>query len=452
MNDINITAYGATDYVGRSSFLLHNRDHNILLDCGLQLVPKQLSVAPKGVDSIAHKVDSVLLSHAHIDHSGYMPALSKHGFKGNYYMTHPTKEIVYKLWLDHLKIEGRRHWSESDLDKVFQRIKTTEYEKPFKVADGITARLINAGHVLGAAQILLDWEGTLILYTADINDRITPMFDGYDLPDEEIDILLIESTNGDRYVPERSKIDVGLRLMAKQITDEKNKMLLPSFAVGRSQETLITLALDDDLDDVPIYIDGMINHMNMVTEHFLSDKWVSKRFLSQLKDAGLYSPFEKQNFIPVPSISNRTHNSRKYISKNEEGSIIVTTSGMLEGGPIHTYLELCGTNPNNVLGFTGYQVEGTTGRDIYDGNKNITLQTSYGQPKKIHLKAKVMKFPYSGHSSVDGLKAVMEKTRADEIVLIHGDKRNQEYILNYVKDVAKPRILQEAVPIKLVSL
>ncbi|MCG3259666.1 MAG: MBL fold metallo-hydrolase, partial [Candidatus Heimdallarchaeota archaeon] len=112
MNDINITAYGATDYVGRSSFLLHDRDHNILLDCGIQLVPKQMSIAPKGVDSIAHKVDSVLLSHAHIDHSGYMPALTKHGFKGNYYMTHPTKEIVYKLWLDHLKIEGRRHWSE----------------------------------------------------------------------------------------------------------------------------------------------------------------------------------------------------------------------------------------------------------------------------------------------------------------------------------------------------
>ncbi|MCG3260088.1 MAG: hypothetical protein H7644_10095, partial [Candidatus Heimdallarchaeota archaeon] len=117
-----------------------------------------------------------------------------------------------------------------------------------------------------------------------------------------------------------------------------------------------------------------------------------------------------------------------------------------------TYLELCGTNPNNVLGFTGYQVEGTTGRDIYDGNKNITLQTSYGQKKKINLKAKVMKFPYSGHSSVDGLKSVMEKSGANEMVLIHGDKRNQEYILNFVKDIAKPRILKEALPTKLVSL
>ncbi|OLS32703.1 MAG: Ribonuclease [Candidatus Heimdallarchaeota archaeon AB_125] len=452
MNDINITAYGATDYVGRSSFLLHSRDHNILLDCGLQLVPKQFSIAPKGVDNIAHKIDSVLLSHAHIDHSGYMPSLSKNGFRGNFHMTHPTKEIVYKLWLDHLKIEGRRHWSESDLDKVFRRIKTTEYNKPFKISDGITARFINAGHVLGAAQILIDWEGTLILYTADINDRITPMFDGYDVPDEEIDVLLSESTNGDRYVPERSKIDVGLRLMAKQIVDEKNKMILPSFAVGRSQEMLITLALDDDLNDVPIYMDGMINHMNMVTEHFISDKWVSKRFLEQLKDAGLHSPFDKQNLIPVPSISNRTHNSRKYISSNEEGSIIVTTSGMLEGGPVHTYLELLGSNPNNVLGFTGYQVDGTTGREIFDGNKNITLRNNYGKSKKVNLKLKVMKFPYSGHSSVDGLKELMVKTKAKDIVLMHGEKRNQDYILDFVKDVAKPRLLKEEVPTKLVSL
>jgi predicted metal-dependent RNase len=452
MNDINITAFGATDYVGRSSFLLHDRDHNILLDCGLQLVPKQFSIAPKGVDHIAHKLDSVLLSHAHIDHSGYMPSLAKNGFRGNFHMTHPTKEIVYKLWLDHLKIEGRRHWSESDLDKMYRRIKTTEYKKPIRISDGITARFINAGHVLGAAQILLDWEGTLILYTADINDRITPMFDGYDLPDEEIDVLLTESTNGDRYVPERSKIDVGLRLIAKQTADEKNKMILPSFAVGRSQEMLITLALDDDLNDVPIYMDGMINNMNMITEHFLSDKWVSKRFLEQLKDAGLYSPFEKQNLIPVPSISNRTNASRKYISKNEEGSIIVTTSGMLEGGPVHTYLELLGTNPNNVLGFTGYQVDGTTGRDIYDGNKNITLQTSYGKPKKVNLKLKIMKFPYSGHSSVEGLKSLMKRSKANDIVLIHGDKRNQEYILDFVKDIAKPRLLKEEVPSKLVSL
>ncbi len=451
MNDINITAYGATNFVGRSSFLLSDRDHKILLDCGIELIPKQYSKAPTGVDFVANEIDAFLLSHAHIDHSGYVPRLAKKGYNGNYYMTAPTKDIVYKLWLDHLKIEGRRHWSELDLDKVYRNIKTIDYKKKIKISDGITAEFINAGHVLGAAQILIDWEGNLILYTGDINDRVTPMFDGYDLPEEDISTLIIESTNGERYVPERSKINVGLGMLARQTTEGGNKMLLPSFAVGRSQEILITLAFDEDLKDVPIYIDGMINSMNMITEHYLSEKWVSKRFLEKLKEKGLNSPFESENFKPIPSLPDKPHRSRKYISKKDEGAIIVTTSGMLEGGPIHTYLDLLGTNKNTVLGFTGYQVEGTTGRSIYDGEKEITIQSDYRQKKNITLKTQIMKFPYSGHSSIDGLKAAMKKTKAHDIIMVHGDQRNQIYILDYVKDIAKPRILEEGVSSELRS-
>ena len=451
MNDINITAYGATDYVGKSSFMISDRDHKILLDCGLELVPKQQTRAPVGVHDVARELDSVLISHAHIDHSGYTPRLAKEGYRGDYYMTQPTKDIVYRLWLDHLKIEGRRHWSESHLDRVYHKITTKDYNKKFKIADGITAEFINAGHVLGAAQILLDWEGQLILYTGDINDRVTPMFDGYDLPDEKVDVLITESTNGDRYVPERKKIDVGLRLIAKQETMQGNKLLLPSFAVGRSQELLITLALDKELDDVPIYIDGMIVTMNMITEHFLSEKWVSKGFLENLKDAGLHSPFDKENMVTVKSLSERPSQSRKYISESKEGSIIVTTSGMLEGGPIHTYLDLLGTNENNVLGFSGYQVEGTTGRMIFDGAKKVKLFEDYGKPRDIELGLKVMKFPYSGHSSVDGLKQLMVDSGADKIFLVHGDKRNQSYIMDYVKDVAKPNLINEKNPTPLIG-
>lgn len=452
MNDIQITAFGATDYVGKSSFLLSDKDHKVLLDCGIELVPKGLSKAPKGVDEIANTLNAFFLSHAHIDHSGYVPRLAKEGYKGFYYMTHPTKDIAYTLWRDHLKIEGRRHWSERDLDVVYNKIKTTNYHQKIKIGDGITAEFLNAGHVLGAAQILIDWEGTLILYTGDINDRITPMFDGYELPNEQIDILITESTNGDRYVPEREKIDVGLRLLAKQTAETGNKMILPSFAVGRSQEILITLALDNDLDEIPIYMDGMINKMNMITEHYLSDKWVSKRFLEQLRESNLHSPFEKSNFIPIHEVSERTQYARKLISSSDKGSIIVTTSGMLEGGPIHTYLELCGSNEDDVLGFSGYQVLGTTGREIFDGKKELYIQSETGKKRKIQLKNQIMKFPYSGHSSVDGLKRIMKETAAQDIILVHGDKRNQEYILNYVKDIAQPRILKEDTPTNLMSV
>ena len=119
---------------------------------------------------------------------------------------------------------------------------------------------------------------------------------------------------------------------------------------------------------------------------------------------------------------------------------------MIEGGPIHTYLDLLGSNENNVMGFSGYQVEGTTGRKIYDGAKNVRLFEDYGRPRDIELDLKIMKFPYSGHSSVDGLKQIMVDSGAKKIFLVHGDIRNQKYIIDYVKDVAKPSLINENAP------
>lgn len=451
MQDIYITAYGATDYIGKSAFLLHDKDRHILLDCGLQIVPKKPTIAPEGVDNIASKLDAVLLSHAHFDHSGYLPRLERKGYNGHYYMTQPTRDIAYKLWLDHLKIEGRRHWTEHDLDAMYRKIITKPYHKKFKIADGITAEFYNAGHVLGAAQILIDWDGTLILYTGDINNRITPMFDGYEVPDKDISVLISESTNGNRYVPERHKVDVGLRLLAKQVTEGGNKFILPSFAVGRSQELLITLAMDETLDDVPIYMDGMIIEMNLITESYMSEQWMSPRFLAMLKEKGLTSPFRKENFYSIKSGPERPYKYRRMIAKQGKGAIIVSTSGMLEGGPIHTYLDLCAHNEGNVIGITGYQVEGTTGREIVDGARTISIYNDRNKPKKIEIRSKIMKFPYSGHSSVEGIRDYMEYVQADKVVLVHGAKVNQEYILDYVKDVAQPSILKESTPTVLIS-
>ncbi|MHA1115100.1 MAG: MBL fold metallo-hydrolase [Candidatus Heimdallarchaeaceae archaeon] len=447
MKNIQITAYGATNFVGRSAFTISDKDRTVMLDCGIELVPKKLSIAPKGVDAIAKNVDAFLLSHAHIDHSGYVPKLAQKGYKGKFYMTHPTKDIVFRLWLDHLKIEGERHWTEDDLDKTFNRIVTKKYHEKFKIVDGITAEFINAGHILGAAQILIDWDGQLILYSGDINDRQTPFFDGFEYPEEEVDILITESTNGDRYVPERKKIDVGFRLLSKQVAESGNKMLLPSFAVGRSQELLTTLAFDDDIDDVPIYTDGMINMMNTLTEAYLTKDWVSDRFLKELKSRKMNSPFNKENIIPI-NRAQSPHQFRRQIAKSKEGAIIVTTSGMLEGGPIHTYLDYCAGNENNTLGFTGYQVEGTIGRELYDGAEEITIfnDRRFNNPKKIKVKCKIMKFPYSGHSSAEGLAKYVKKINAKKVILVHGIEKNQLYLRNLIKEYSHPITLEEKKP------
>ena len=113
------------------------------------------------------------------------------------------------------------------------------------------------------------------------------------------------------------------------------------------------------------------------------------------------------------------------------------------GGPIHSYLEYCGWKKENIIGFTGYQVQGTTGREIVDGEKKIKIFGERYHQKTIDLKAQIMKFPYSGHSSVDGLKRYMHESKAENIFLVHGEKRNQDYIIDFVKDIASPKTLNE---------
>ncbi|GAH78803.1 unnamed protein product, partial [marine sediment metagenome] len=145
----------------------------------------------------------MVISHAHFDHTGFIPRMVREGCK-DIHMTHPTKDIAAILWRDHLKIEGARHWNEDDMYETLRTIKSHYYDQKFKIADGITVTYFDAGHILGSASILLDWKGQLIFYTGDINTFATPYHDTNKYPTlEDISILISESTNGLRDLPNR---------------------------------------------------------------------------------------------------------------------------------------------------------------------------------------------------------------------------------------------------------
>ncbi len=433
---LEITVFGAADSVGKSCVMISDRDHRILLDAGIQLHPRRtglLSTPPEGVDAFSHEIDSVLLSHAHIDHSAYIPALYRAGYQGLVHCTTPTKDITEILWKDHLKIEGPHHYGISHLHSALAKTSTHQYHQKFSLTDGITAKFLDASHILGSACILLDWEGTLILYTGDFNNAKTPYHDPivYPDPDEPIDVLLTETTNANRKISSSRKLATSnLTKSLLNCYSRGGKAIIPSFALGRSQEIQAYLTSDFDsfLHKFPLYIDGMILDMNMIYQKYLNEKWVSPRILIELKERGYRTPFEHEGLKTIDEVSytGKRGKKREKLISQENRSIILTTSGMLEGGPVYDYLRYGGNNSLNGLYIVGYQVEGTLGADIVSGKKELTLDNGFGRFFDVSLALEVKKFEFSGHTSLDGLIQMVRYSSPSFVYAIHGAPEAQQ--------------------------
>ncbi len=446
---LEITVFGASDSVGKSCVMISDRDNRVLLDAGIQLHPRRtglLSTPPEGVDKFSSDLAAVLLSHAHIDHSAYIPALFRADYQGLVHMTSPTRDIVDILWKDHLKIEGPHHFGISHLHKALDKSVLHEYNRKFRISDGITAEFHDASHVLGSAAILLDWEGTRIFYTGDFNNAKTPFHDPivYPDPDEPIDILLTETTNANRRISSRKVTTSNLTKSLLKCYARGGKAIIPSFALGRSQEiqAYLTSEFDSFLPKFPLYIDGMILDMNEIYKKFLNRKWVSPRILMELKDRGYRSPFDHEGLKTIDEVSftGRRGKKREKLASQNEVSIILTTSGMLEGGPVYDYLRFGGGNPLNGLYVVGYQVEGTLGSEIVSGNKEISLSNGFGDVFDVTLALEVKRFDFSGHSSLEGLIQMVQYSSPSLIYAIHGEPEAQQAYSQALEEIGHEAI------------
>ncbi|MCE7736445.1 MAG: MBL fold metallo-hydrolase [Candidatus Heimdallarchaeota archaeon] len=445
---LKITAYGAAEEVGRSSFILEDDEHTVLLEAGIKLQPEGLSLAPEGLKERAGEIDVAVLSHAHVDHSGYLPALWQNGYHGKLFMTEPTFDIVSLLWQDHYKIEGSRHWSKNGLEGAMENTVTLKYRQRTEIADGIFIEFYNSGHILGAAMILIDWKGTKILYTGDINDQQTPLFDGFDMPDCEVDILITESTNGVRKIKSRQEVNKEFQREIIAILESGKKVIIPSFAVGRSQEILTVLT--EVIKSYPIYVDGMINKMIEITKKYLNPFWVDEPILNRLRAERRENQFEYDNIFQITRENyDHTGDFRKFIGKSSEPCIIVTTSGMFMPSPVHTHLYFAGTDKGNLIAVTGYQAEGTLGRDIIEGKRRVTLSTGRNRTSNVHIKAKIKRFGFSGHVSSEGIADLIAHTKPKQIILMHGDPENQIALGKKLENGIIPGAIKIKVPLIL---
>ncbi|MGC8676368.1 MAG: MBL fold metallo-hydrolase [Candidatus Micrarchaeia archaeon] len=423
---MKITFYGAAGEVGRSCFLVENADTKILLDAGVKLGEQiELPLIPK---EEASKLSAVVVSHAHLDHCGYLPHLVSLGFDGPIYATKPTLELANVIVSDYLKISKPDEVSKAGVAKMVKHYRNVDYFKEFEVGS-FAIKLYPAGHILGSAMIKVTDKltGKSLLYTGDMNTRSTRLLPPAYTEHLSADVLMTESTyGGDNDVFPSEKAVLGAFINSiKETINSGNKLIIPSFAVGRAQEVLFILndyMRSKILPQTRIYMDGMINKAMRIYRHnvIFCREELQKQILMSDED-----PFKSKFFHEVNG-----RRERSSVIESKEACIVVTTSGMLKGGPVVKYLEKLASNENAKLVFVGYQAVGTPGRKLIEGDRNIEING-----KKLDIRMKVEQYKLSAHADRPSLVKFMDKVSGlKSVIIVHGEAGKMGEFANAIKN------------------
>jgi KH/beta-lactamase-domain protein len=424
--------------VGRASFILSTPESRILIDCGDKPgAPGEVPYlqAPEALAAGPNSIDAVVLTHAHLDHSALIPILFKYGYDGPIYTTEPTRDLMGLLQLDYLNVaakQGRTPPYESKM--VREALKHTipiEYGNVTDIAPDIKLTLHNAGHILGSAVSHFHiGDGRYnIAFSGDIHYSDTRLLDGAVNDFPRVETLVLESTYGGRndYQTDQEDSEQNLKEVINRISDRDGIVLIPAFAVGRSQELMLVLedAMDQgEIPEMPVYLDGMIREATAI--HTAYPDYLRE----SLRQRILYeddNPFMVEQFQQVDG----GEEMRQEIA-DSGSSIVLTTSGMVEGGPVMSWLRHLGGESNNGLVFVGYQAEGTLGRQIQRGQDEITMtDTRDGRPERVSLQMGVDTVDgFSGHADRQGLENFVRtmNPRPEKILCVHGDEQSTDQL------------------------
>ena len=401
---MKIIFHGAAQEVGKSCIEIISHSKRYLLDAGVKFIHKGVEY-PKYLDKV-NELDALFLSHAHMDHSGALPMLEHKRLKCPIYCTPLTWEITNLLLDDGYHLEKLRNvhpaYSVRDVRAVKDDVKFVRYSKWYETPDKkVKFQYINAGHIPGSASILLEIEGKRVLYGADINTEETLLMEPSLLEklefDKPIDILISENTYGNRIHPDKQDSQEGFIKSVQEGLKGGGSVLLPVFGVGRSQEVLILLSKLPK--DVPIYLDGMARTLTkvIIQSH---DQYVNNKDI-------LEEMFRRVHIVTHPTQRNK-------IAK-QKGVVIVSTSGMLQGGPSVGYAEKMVGNKDNFIILSGYQANGTNGRSMFEDHM------FYHNHERSKVRAHVRKFDFSAHLGQDRIHKVMTNIQAKHVLLQHGD-------------------------------
>ncbi|MFC7069379.1 beta-CASP ribonuclease aCPSF1 [Halobaculum lipolyticum] len=432
---VRITTLGCCREVGRASFILNTAETRVLIDCGDKPgaegeVP-YLQV-PEALGAGAQNIDAVVLTHAHLDHSALIPLLFKYGYDGPIYCTEPTRDLMGLLTLDYLDVaskEGRTPPYESA--QVREAIKHTiplEYGDVTDIAPDVKLTFHNAGHILGSAVSHFHIGDGLynVCFSGDIHYDDTRLFNGAVNDFPRVETLVMESTYGGRNDYQTDQEDSERKLIEtiNETYERDGKVLIPAFAVGRSQEIMMVLEeamRNDKIPEMPVHLDGMIweaTAIHTTYPEYLRDDLRDRIFHED------ENPFLADQF-------NHIDGGEEERQEVADGGpcIVLSTSGMMTGGPIMSWLRHLGTEEESQLTFVGYQAQGTLGRRIQNGWDEIPVQDPHDRSRTSTLTLKMHVETvdgFSGHADRQGLENFVKtmNPRPEKVLCVHGDERS----------------------------
>ena len=452
---MKVEFWGAAQTVTGSMHLIHWRGKRLLLDCGLyQGRRKEAFQRNRDFPLDPSSIDAVILSHAHIDHSGNLPTLVQRGYRGPIYATDATRDLAVCLLIDAAKIQEsdikyvnkkRRKKNQSQFEPLYvhddaiqtiRQFHSMEYHKPFEPVPHITVKFHEAGHMLGAAISEIDLEDengeiTKLVFSGDIGRSDMPI-----LKDPKTvagaDFVIMEGTYGNRNHPEAEDAKSVLQDLALKTYNSKGKLIIPAFSVGRTQEVVYRLNLlkeEGNLPDIPVFVDSPLA-VDATTvfrdkEHIeCFDEEMIQQIIKEEDEDPL--AFDNLHYVRRAEMSRR-------LNTFKGAAIIISASGMCESGRILHHLKNHVGYENTTVLFTGYQAPHTLGRRLLERRKEVRI---YGDEVKV--RANIVKLQSSsGHADQNGLRewvtTVAEQGSVKKVALVHCEVESGEEFRDLLK-------------------
>jgi metallo-beta-lactamase family protein len=432
----------ARQVTGSMHWLQHPKGYNILVDCGLSYEPSEEWEDNARFPFLAEEIDVVLLTHAHMDHSGNIPTLIRQGFRGQIFSTEPTADLMAGLLADSANIQlskskkgkGRRHKSRNqtplyghkEVKEALERVITLSFDQWFELTDEIRFRFLPAGHILGAASIELEYleqeEWKRIGFTGDLGKKdnvliVPPQ------PMSRLHTLICESTYGNReHSEKRAPEEVLFEFIEQACIKQKGKLIIPAFSVGRTQAILFVLhklQIEGKLADIRVFADSPLGIFS-TQMHERHASYLNRESRSFLEERG--GLFEFKNLYVIED-----EDDKLMMSFYNKPCIIVSSAGMMEGGRIQEHVGDNLQNPFCTILAAGYCTPGTLGADLINGKKRVNIK---GREKEVYANIESMD-AFSAHPGASELVAYVEEVLAKspdlkQVFLVHGDENNIE--------------------------